>query len=164
MRTTLRRRLLAGASLAGALFITLLAPVAAQGACSLTVSPKEGAPGTAFVFTGSGFTTTTLTFSQAGAQPRSIPVTDTSAPFTVRLIAGVGDVGRWRAVAEGCADRAVFQVSLPSTATAAAATIATTPGAPDRIPALAAFVVLAVLFLACTAVMLPRITRAPRAH
>ena len=164
MRTTFKHRLLAGAALAGALFITLIAPTAAQGACSLTVQPKDGAPGTSFVFTGTGFTGTTVSLTKAGTDPIIVTVDDKADPFHVSLVASVGDVGHWRAVAAGCADPATFQVSLPPTTTAAGASVTTTPDAPDHIPQLAAFIVLAVLFLACTAVMLPRITRASRAR
>ena len=127
MRTTFKHRLLAGAALAGALFITLIAPTAAQGACSLTVQPKDGAPGTSFVFTGTGFTGTTVSLTKAGTDPIIVTVTDKADPFHVSLLASVGDVGHWRAVAAGCADPATFQVSMPPTTTAAGASVTTTP-------------------------------------
>ena len=52
--------------------LALLMPVGSVAAadCSLTVSPKTGAPGTEFVFRGKGFTPTTLTLTRGDEAPQ----------------------------------------------------------------------------------------------
>ena len=130
--------------------------------CSLTVSPRTGAPGTEFVFKGKGFTPTTMTLTRGSEDPQ---VVDVSGPagttFKFSLVAGDPDVGKWRAVAAGCDDVAVIRVTLPPTATEATTT--TTTPEPDDTMQLAGLTLLGVLFLGATALFLPRLTRAARA-
>ncbi len=143
--------------------LALLMPVGSVAAadCSLTVSPKTGDPGTEFVFKGQGFTPTTLTLTRGSETPQVVDVSGPSgSSFKFSLVAGDPDVGKWHAVAAGCDAVASIRVTLPPTATDAAAT--TTPPADDTTQ-LAGLVLLGVLFLGATALLLPRLTRAARA-
>lgn len=144
--------------------LALLVPVStvvAADACSLTVSPRTGVPGTEFVFKGKGFTPTTLSLSRGDADPVVVDVSDaTDDRLRFALVAQDVDVGRWRAKAAGCADTASIRVTLPPTSTAPT-TIAT---APDQTTQLAGMTLLGVLFLGTTALLLPRVTRAARSR
>jgi len=143
--------------------LALLMPVGSVAAadCSLTVSPRTGAPGTEFVFKGKGFTPTTLTLTRGSEEPQVVDVSGTSTTsFTFSLVAGDPDVGKWHAVAAGCAAVATIRVTLPPTATESSATATTEP---DDTPRLAGLTLLGVLFLGATALLLPRLTRAVRA-
>ena len=146
-------RRMGGAVLAlGMLLLTAMAPAVQAGsaACTLSVTPDSGPPGTEFMFSGSGYTPTTLTLTQDGKPPRVVPLDLGSAdPFSFPLVATQTDVGKWKVVAStadpACAGMAVIKVTLPPTATvdAPAAVIA-------NAPAIAAFAGLAVLFLVST--------------
>jgi len=143
--------------------LALLMPVGSVAAadCSLTVAPKTGAPGTAFVFKGKGFTPTTLTLTRGTEAPQVVDVSGpTGSSFKFNLVADDSDVGKWSAVAAGCADVASIRVTLPPTATEASAT--TTPP-PDDTTQFAGLLLLGILFLGATALFLPRLTRAARA-
>ena len=162
MRTISSRLLLPGGVLAALLLLTLAAaPVAAQGDCSLTVTPRSGPPGTQFVFTGTGFTSTSMTLTRQGEPPRTLDLTADTDPFTVKLIGGEGDAGKWHAVAEGCSKGTTFRVTLPPTATSLNAGSGSTE---DRSPVIAAFGLLAMLFLGVTTFLLPRVARSIRAR
>ena len=132
--------------------------------CSLTVSPKSGAPGTEFVFKGKGFTPTTLTLTRGDEAARrsspwamapSTPSSSASSPRTPTS-------GKWRAVADGCErhrqhprDPAAHgDRPRPPQPTAA----------PTTRPQLAGMTLLGVLFLGATALLLPRLTRAARSR
>jgi hypothetical protein len=161
MRTILGRLLLPGGVLAAMLLLLVAVPAAAQGNCSLTVTPRNGPPGTQFKFTGTGFTSTSMTLTRQGEEPRTLPLTNADTdPFTVKLIGGDGDVGRWHAVAEGCRNGATFRVTLPPTATQGVPSGTTE----DRTPAVAAFGLLAVLFVGASTMLLPRVARSLRSR
>ena len=81
--------------------------------------------------------------------------------FRFELLAEDTNVGKWRAVAAGCDAAVSIRVTLPPTATEASAT--TPPPPPDDTMQLAGLTLLGVLFLAATALLLPRLTRAARA-
>lgn len=158
---SLRRLLLPGGVLAVMLLLLVAVPVAAQNDCSLTVTPKNGPPGTEFKFTGTGFTSTSMTLTRQGDEPRTLELADGATdPFTVKLIGGEGDVGRWRAVAEGCSHGATFRVTLPPTATQDVPS----GTSEDRTPAVAAFGLLAMLFVGASAMLLPRVARSLRSR
>ncbi len=129
--------------------------------CSLTVSPRSGAPGTKFVFTGEGFQPTTLTLTRGDETPRVIAIDDTEATsFQTSLIADDSEVGRWSAVAAGCDDATSMRVTLPPTATASSVP----PTRSEDTTQLAGLILLGVLFLSVIAVLLPRLTRAARSR
>jgi hypothetical protein len=143
-----------GAVLAlGVLLLTAMATAVQAGsaACTLSVTPESGPPGTEFVFSGSGYTPTTLTLTQGDKPPRVVPLDLGSAdPFTFPLVATQSDVGRWKVVAStddpACAGMAVIKVTLPPTATVDAPA----PLRVNQAPTIAAFAGLAVLFLVST--------------
>jgi hypothetical protein len=143
--------------------LALLLPIGTTMAadCSLTASPKTGAPGTEFVFKGKGFPATTLTLTRGDETPQVITVGDgSSTAFKFSLVAGDADVGKWRAVAEGCSDTVSIRVTLPPTTTSSAAAEPVT----DDTTELAGMTLLGVLFLGATALLLPRLTRAARSR
>jgi|GEM_PF-3441556 len=145
-----------------ALGFALLLPLGTVAAadCSLTVTPKTGVPGTEFVFKGKGFTPSTLSLTRGNEAPQVVDVSGPDSTFTFKLVAGDPDVGKWRAVADGCAVVASIRVTLPPTATE---TTASAP-AQDEQAQLAGLVLVGVLFLGATALLLPRLTRAARAR
>jgi hypothetical protein len=153
-------RRLGGAVLAlGMLLLTAMAPAAQAGsaACTLSVTPESGPPGTEFVFSGSGYTPTTLTLRQDGKPPRVVPLDlGTADPFSIPLLATQSDVGKWKVVAStdnpACSGIAEIKVTLPSTATIDAPD----PALPNQDPAIAAFAGLAVLFLVSTQLLYRR--------
>jgi len=143
--------------------LVLLMPVGSVAAahCSLTVSPRTGPTGTAFVFKGTGFTPTTLTIAHGSETPQVVDVSGSKgSSLKYSLIADAMAVGDWHVVAAGCADVASIRVTLPPTATEAAAA---TTAPPDDTSQLEGLTLLGVLFLAATALFLPRLTRAARA-
>jgi len=152
---TRSNRRMGGAVLVLGLFLlTAVSPAVQAGsaACTLSVTPVSGPPGTQFIFSGSGYTPTTLTLTQDGRPPRVLPLDLASAdPFQIPLVAAQSDVGKWHVVAStddpACAGMAVIKVTLPPTSTldAPAAPIVANHG-----PAIAAFAGLAVLFLVST--------------
>jgi hypothetical protein len=159
-----RRFVVTGVAIATAVLalIVVFAPVAAADDCKLTVKPQHGPPGTQFVFTGRGFTPTVLRLKQDGRPAKSLDLSlGDQDPFTIKLLAGEKDTGRWRATAtdtsspDGCSASTTFRVTLPSTATVAAG-IADT----DRTPVIAALGLLALVFVVASATLLPRIARA----
>ncbi len=108
------------AALGVALWVSPVAGGAA--ACELTVTPSEGRAGTAFTFSGSGFTATQLTLSRDGKPGTAVALNLGNAdPFKVTITSRPGDEGAWKAVATApgvdCAPEATFRVTLPSTAT-----------------------------------------------
>jgi hypothetical protein len=144
--------------------LALLLPIGTTMAadCSLTASPRTGAPGTEFVFKGKGFTPTTLTLTRGDETPQVVDVSGgSSTAFRFSLIAGDADVGKWHAVAEGCSDTVSIRVTLPPTTTSSAAAEAATT---DDTTELAGMTLLGVLFLGATALLLPRLTRAARSR
>lgn len=137
-----------------------IAPVAAAD-CSLTASPKSGVPGTEFVFRGKGFTPTTLSLTRGDEPTQTVDVSGLSgSSFKFSLVAGDPDVGKWHAVAEGCADVASIRVTLPPTATETQFAASPT----DDTTQLAGLTLLGVLFLGATALFFPRLTRAARSR
>lgn len=142
----------------GLLLLATVAPAvqAAASACTLSVTPASGPPGTQFVFSGQGYTPTTLTLTRDGKPPRTLPLNLGGAdPFTIPFVAADGDVGRWKVVAsvEGssCAGTAAIKVTLPSTSTSTSTLDAAAPPvAANQAPGIAAFAGLAVLFLVST--------------
>lgn len=91
-----------GAVLAlGMFLLTAMSPAVQAGtACAFSVTPDSGPPGTAFMFTGSGWTPTTLTLTQDGKAPRVVPLDlGTDDPFSFPLVATQKDVGKWKVVA-----------------------------------------------------------------
>ncbi len=145
-----------------ALGFALLLPLGTVAAadCSLTVAPRTGVPGTEFVFKGKGFTPTTLSVTRGAQAPQMVDVSGPDSTFTFSLIASDPDVGKWRAVADGCAVVASVRVTLPPTATG----MADSAPAQDEQAQLAGLVLVGVLFLGATASLLPRLTRAARAR
>lgn len=162
MRTRLGRSLALLPSLGLLLFAVAATPVVAQDDCTLTVKPKSGSPGTEFVFSGSGYSPTRIVLKQPGGPTKTVSVTPgADDSFTIRLVAGQGDTGSWKATAiepEGCRASASFSVGLPSTATVDA----TDDGL--RGAALAGFAALGVLFVGASVVVLPRVTRNARSR
>ena len=115
------------------------------------------------MFKGKGFPPTTLTLTRGDEAPQTIPVGDgTGDSFKFSLVAQDIDVGRWRAVADGCEDTASIRVTLPPTTTAAADTA--DDRRTDDTAELAGMTLLGVLFLGATALFLPRLTRAARSR
>ncbi len=144
--------------------LALLLPVGTTTAagCSLTATPRTGAPGTEFVFKGNGFTPTTLTLTRGSEPPQVIDVSGgSSTSFTFSLVASDPDVGKWHADAAGCRRTTAIRVTLPPTTTSSADATAT---ATDDTTELAGVTLLGVLFLTATALLLPRLTRAARAR
>lgn len=165
MPTRIRRSL----ALVSTLSLLLLAfasvsPVAAQDAddCVLKVQPRSGAPGTEFVFTGSGYTPARIVLKREGAPSKTVQVTaGDEDSFTIRLIAGPNDGGTWKATAiepDGCRAVVSFTVGLPPTSTMDAADDGT------RSAALAGFAALGALFILSSVVVLPRVTRSARSR
>jgi hypothetical protein len=141
----------------GILLLTAMSPAvqAASAACTLSVTPASGPPGTEFTFTGSGYTPTTLTLTQEGKPPRVVPLDLGNAdPFSIPLVAKQSDVGKWKVVASipdtECGGSAVIRVTLPPTDTLGAPQ----PTFVNDAPTIAAFVGLAVLFLVSTHLLL----------
>jgi len=165
MRTRIAHSL-ALLSTLGLLLLTLVAasPVLAQGNadCSLAVKPSHGAPGTQFAFSGSGYAPTRIVLKRAGGPTKTVPVTPgDSADLTVRLVAGQGDTGTWKATAiepGGCSASVSFTVGLPSTSTVAG------PDDGMRGAALAGFAALGGMFVLASVVILPRVTRNARSR
>lgn len=131
------RRLLGGVALA-AMLLWPASGVAVAGttACTMTVDPAAGPPGTQFTFKGSGYTPTQFRLTQ-GKTTRVVPANLGAAdPWTFSFVAGDTDTGRWKVVAAvgdaGCQAMAQIRVTLPPTSTLDA----TAPS--DRTPALAA--------------------------
>lgn len=152
------RHLVAGAAFAGALFMQGNATYAVATDCTMAVTPASGAPGTQFMFSGSGYTPTELRLSQ-GSTMKVVPLDLKGAdPWSYTVVAGDGDVGRWKVVAAvdatGCQAMTVIHVALPPTSTS------TEPGdsatSPDRSTAIAAVSGLAVLFSVSGAFFLRR--------
>jgi hypothetical protein len=151
------RQVLAGGGLA-ALLLWSLAGVSFAGSantCDLTVKPAAGPPGTEFVFRGSGYSPTELQLTRQGSPTRVVPLSlDGADPFHFSVVAGDGDVGKWKAVAmdaaAGCDGMAVIRVTLPGTFTIDDAL------AVDRTPVLAAFAGLAGVFVLTTGFLVRR--------
>jgi len=165
MRTRIGRSL-ALLSTLSLLLLTLAAsaPTLAQGGddCTLSVKPRNGGPGTEFVFRGSGYAPTRLVLKREGAPTKTVQVTPSDADdFTIRLVAGQDDTGSWTATAvepDVCRASASFGVGLPPTSTMEAADDGM------RGAALAGFAALGVLFVAASVVVLPRVTRNARSR
>lgn len=120
-------------------------------ACSLSVTPSQGPPGTEFIFSGSGYTPTHLTLKQRGSEPRVTELDLQGAdPFEIPVVATEAEAGRWTVIAsiEGteCAGRASINVILPDTAPLAAPPPAV--DAPAQPVVLIAFGLLGALFIA----------------
>jgi hypothetical protein len=123
--------------------------------CDLVVNPSSGPPGTEFVFSGTGYSPTELRLTRDGAEPRVVPLNLAGVdPWSVSILAGDSDVGKWKAVAvdavAGCQGVATIKVTLPGTSTLAEA---------DRGPVLAAFAGLAGVFVLSAAVLARRSRR-----
>lgn len=144
------------------LALATAAPALAQGSrdCALKVTPRNGGPGTEFAFSGSGCSPSKIVLRRKGGPTKTVQIPSSGDnSFTVRLVAGQGDTGSWKATAinapEVCSATTSFSVGLPPTATA-------DPGADTRALALAAFAGLGALFVASSIVVLPRMTRSAR--
>lgn len=143
------------------LALATAAPALAQGSrdCALKVTPRNGGPGTEFAFSGSGYSPSKIVLRRKGGPTKTVQIPSSGDDsFTVRLVAGQGDTGSWKATAidaEVCSATTSFSVGLPPTATA-------DPGADTRGLALAAFAGLGALFVASSIVVLPRMTRSAR--
>lgn len=133
-----------GVSLAALLFLSVEASavMAQSGACSVEVSPRAGAAGTVFVFSGSGFKPTELTLhkddSDAGVHDVDVGTED---PWQVSVRSRPGDEGAWVAElsSDACSATAQFRVTLNNTD---AVSDAVTPPASAPAPlALALFVI-----------------------
>ena len=141
--------------------LTLAGPVfAAEAECELSVDPRQGPPGTLFVFSGSGYTPTMLTLSQQGTEPREVELDLGDAdPWEYELVATEDDAGKWTVTASipetECAGRAVIRVTLPGTATAEDPLSTGT----QRMALIAASLALVVLFLLATRFFLSRSSR-----
>jgi len=148
----------------GLLLLTLAAsaPTLAQSGddCTLSVRPRNGGPGTEFVFSGTGYAPSRLVLKRDGGPTRTVQVTRGDADgFTIRLVAGKDDTGAWSATAvepDVCRASASFHVGLPPTST-----IEDTDDG-RRGGALAGFAALGVLFVATGVIVLPRVTRNTR--
>lgn len=162
MRTRIGRSLALVPSLGLLALAISAAPVAAQDDCSMSVKPKSGGPGTEFVFTGSGFEPSRIVLRQDGGPAKTVSVTPSgSDTFEVRLVAGKGDTGPWKATAiepDVCRASVSFSVGLPSTATVDPSDDG------SRGAALAGFAALGGLFVAAGVVVLPRLTRNARSR
>ncbi len=160
MRTRIGRSLALSPAV-GLLLLSLAAsPVAGQDECTLSVKPKNGGPGTEFLFSGTG-APTKLVLRLAGGPTKTVTVTpDEDDTFSIRLVAGKEDTGQWKATAiepDVCRASASFTVGLPPTATA--------EGEDGlRGAALAGFAALGGLFVAASVVVLPRLTRNARSR
>ncbi len=102
-------------------FVGAASTSAHEGHCEVEVSPRAGAGGTAFHFTGSGFTPTVVTLE--GGPMSTTHELDLGADdpweFTVR--SRTGDAGRWTATfseQDGCQATVSFRVALNDTASA----------------------------------------------
>ena len=140
------RRLLGGIALAAMLvWPTGGAALAAGTDCTMTVDPASGPPGTQFTFNGSAFTPTEFRLTQ-GSVKKVVPVELSGAdPWEYSFVAGDADVGKWKVVAadgaDGCQATAQIRVTLPPTSTI------DPTASPDKLPALAALLGLAVVFV-----------------
>jgi hypothetical protein len=140
------------------------APVGAQGLadCTLRVRPGNGAPGTEFTFSGSGYAPTQIVLKRQGGPTRMVQVTPTdSDKFSIRLVAGQNDSGTWKATAiepDVCRGTTTFTVGLPSTSTEDP----TSDGL--RSAGLAGFAALGALFVLSSLVVLPRMARSVRSR
>lgn len=138
------------------------APTLAQSGddCTLSVKPRNGGPGTEFVFSGAGYAPSRLVLKREGGPTKTVQVTPgDSDGFTIRLVAGQNDAGAWTATAvepDVCRATASFRVGLPPTSTIAS----TDEGL--RGAALAGFAALGALFVAASVFVLPRVTRNAR--
>jgi hypothetical protein len=126
------------------------------GTCELNVKPAAGPPGTEFVFSGSGYSPTELRLTRAGADPRVVPLNLAGVdPWSVSIVAGDGDVGKWKAMAvdaaAGCEGVATIRVTLPGTSTL--------DDGVDRTPVVAAFAGLAGVFVVSAAFLMRRSRR-----
>ncbi len=112
-------RALSLAALLLGLAFGLPASVAAHdGHCQVQVTPRAAAGGSAFRFTGTGFSPTTLTLQRAGGAEtvHDLELDGEDWEFTVH--SRIGDVGRWTAVftaPDGCTATAKFVVTLTNT-------------------------------------------------
>ncbi|MEA2621979.1 MAG: hypothetical protein QOH61_889 [Chloroflexota bacterium] len=151
------RQVLGTAAIAAFLVMTMGGVSLAGADCTLSVSPKSGPPGTEFTFSGSGYTPTELRLTRDGAEPKIVPLSLAGAdPFDFSIVAGEGDVGRWKAVAwqdDTCHGEATIRVTLPSTSTLA------DPAAPDRTPLLASLLGLGAVFVTTTTLLVRRSRR-----
>jgi hypothetical protein len=101
--------------------------------CSVSVSPRAGAAGTVFTFSGSGFTPDTLVLhkgaSDAGSHTLDLEHAD---PWHVTVRSRPGDEGAWSAELRGsaCSPVARFTVTLANTDAASAADHAPANGTP----------------------------------
>ena len=115
----LTRSIRAAGALAMAATMTLLLTFSASAVddCSVNVAPREGPPETEFVFTGAGAELATLTFTQAGEDPREAALED--GKTELRLLATEDDAGRWNVAAtfrdSDCTAETTIMVTLPPT-------------------------------------------------
>jgi hypothetical protein len=99
-------------------FVGAAATSAHEGHCEVEVSPRAGAGGTAFHFTGSGFTPTVVTVaggSMSTVHELDLPDDD---PWEFSIRSRTGDLGRWTATfadEDGCEAAVSFRVTLSDT-------------------------------------------------
>lgn len=130
-------------------------------ACSLSVTPSHGPPGTEFIFSGSGYTPTHLTLKQRGSEPRVTELDLKGAdPFQIPVVATEAEAGHWTVIAsiEGteCAGRASINVILPDTAPLSESPAVDAPAQPVVV---VAFGLLGALFIAGAWLLMRRFGR-----
>jgi hypothetical protein len=88
--------------------------------CVAEVNPRVAPGGSAFVFSGSGFTPTRMTLQKEGDEPINHDLSvGTADPWEVTVRSRVGDEGKWSASftdsAMGCTGIVEFRVTLSNT-------------------------------------------------
>ncbi len=104
------------------LMLSLYAGTAAArgGDCTVSVSPHAAVGGSVFVFSGSGYSPTTLSLQKAGNDPIDHDIdVGASDPWEVSVRSRVGDEGTWTASFEDadvpCTASTRFRVTLNNT-------------------------------------------------
>lgn len=137
-------RLLLGLALAYALGVP---GVSAATGCSVEVSPRAGAAGTVFVFSGAGFEPTRLVLLKDGepAGSHELDAGDQGEPWQVTVRSRPGDEGEWSAElsSDECTATAEFRVTLANTDAADTVAAAAQPGRGVPLVALLALATLA---------------------
>jgi hypothetical protein len=117
--------------------------VSASPSCVVNVSPKTGAAGSLFTFSGSGFKPTELSLSKDKEEATVHDLTQNSDPWTLAVRSRPGDEGKWTASfsSDQCTADVAFTVTLSNTD--AVVPTSGTDGPGSLSPALLALVVAA---------------------